>query len=154
MGIHAVMKYFFVGFKVLTAVVMKSIIFWNITSCSPVNGNQRFGGTYRLAGGKSPAFTLVYCSIYSSALKMEAICSSEMSFDIQCTPRRYIPENNTVARMRGDDYKTGIGLTTGFIRSHTITVYTLHNSLLQLQLFFEDCCSDRILTRTGTVTRN
>jgi hypothetical protein len=27
-----------------------------------------------------------------------------------------------VARMHGDDYKTGIGLTTGFIRSHTITV--------------------------------
>jgi hypothetical protein len=30
--------------------------------------------------------------------------------------------------MRGDDYKTGIGLTTGFIRSHTVThnyrVYT------------------------------
>jgi hypothetical protein len=25
-------------------------------------------------------------------------------------------------------YKTGIGLTTGFIRSHTITVYTLYNS--------------------------
>jgi hypothetical protein len=30
---------------------------------------------------------------------------------------------------------------------HTITVYTLHNSLLQLQLFSEDCCSTRILTR-------
>jgi hypothetical protein len=30
--------------------------------------------------------------------------------------------------MRGDDYKTGIGLTTGFIGSHTITVYTLYDS--------------------------
>jgi hypothetical protein len=30
---------------------------------------------------------------------------------------------------------------------HTITVYKLHNSLLQLQLFLEDCCSARILTR-------
>jgi hypothetical protein len=48
--------------------------------------------------------------------------------------------------MRGDYYKTGIGLTTGFIGSHTVTVYTLHNSLLQLQLFSEDCCSARILT--------
>jgi hypothetical protein len=44
-------------------------------------------------------------------------------------------------------YKTGIGLTTGFIGSHTITitVYTLHNSLLQLQIFSEDpgsnCCN-------------
>jgi hypothetical protein len=37
--------------------------------------------------------------------------------------------DNIVARMRGDDYKTGIGLTTGFIGSHTVThncsVYTL-----------------------------
>jgi hypothetical protein len=46
--------------------------------------------------------------------------------------------------MRGDYYKTGIGLTTGFIRSHTITVYTLHNSLLQLQL----------VTRTVHVTNS
>jgi hypothetical protein len=30
---------------------------------------------------------------------------------------------------------------------HTITVYTLHNPLLQLQLFSEDCCSARILSR-------
>jgi hypothetical protein len=39
---------------------------------------------------------------------------------------------NILLRVCGDYYKTGIGLTTGFIRSHTqlhtITVYTLHNS--------------------------
>jgi hypothetical protein len=34
-----------VGFEVLTAVVMKSIIFWHITPCSPLSVNQRFGGT-------------------------------------------------------------------------------------------------------------
>jgi hypothetical protein len=32
---------------------------------------------------------------------------------------------------------------------HTITVYTLHYSLLQLQLFSEGCCSGRILTRNS-----
>jgi hypothetical protein len=37
-----------VGFEVLTAVVMKSTIFWVITPCSPVKVNRRFGGTYRL----------------------------------------------------------------------------------------------------------
>jgi hypothetical protein len=37
-----------------------------------------------------------------------------------------------VARMRGDDYRRGIGLTTGFIGPHTITVYTLYNFLLLL----------------------
>jgi hypothetical protein len=36
--------------------------------------------------------------------------------------------------MCGDYNKTGIGLTTGFIRSHTITVYTLYNSQ-QLSFF-------------------
>jgi hypothetical protein len=37
-----------VGFEVLTAVVMKSTIFWDITSCSPLKVNRRFGRTYRL----------------------------------------------------------------------------------------------------------
>jgi hypothetical protein len=41
--------------------------------------------------------------------------------------------------MRGDYNKTGIGLTTGFIGSHTITVYTLYNSQ-QLSLF--SCSED------------
>jgi hypothetical protein len=38
-----------VGFQVLTSVVMKSTIFWDITPCSPVSVNRRFGGTYLLA---------------------------------------------------------------------------------------------------------
>jgi hypothetical protein len=37
-----------VGFEVLTAVVMKSTVFWDITPCSPLKANRRFGGTYRL----------------------------------------------------------------------------------------------------------
>jgi Kef-type K+ transport system membrane component KefB len=44
----------------------------------------------------SPAFTLVSCSAYSSALKMEATCSSEMSVDFQRTIRHYIPEFRTL----------------------------------------------------------
>jgi hypothetical protein len=43
-----------------------------------------------------PAFTLVFCAAYSSALKMEAICSSETSVDIQRTTQRYIPEDSTL----------------------------------------------------------
>jgi hypothetical protein len=31
-----------VGFEVLTAVVMKSTIFWDITPCSPLKVNRRF----------------------------------------------------------------------------------------------------------------
>jgi hypothetical protein len=43
-----------VGFEVYTAVFMKSIIFWDMTLCSPSSFNRRFGGTYRLhlQGGK------------------------------------------------------------------------------------------------------
>jgi hypothetical protein len=67
-----------VGFEFLTAVVMKSTIFWDImprSLCLP------------------PAFTLASCS---STLKMETICSSETSVDFQQTTWRYIPEDSTL----------------------------------------------------------
>jgi hypothetical protein len=38
----------FVEFKVLTAVVMKSSVFWDIMPCSPLKVNRRFGRTYPL----------------------------------------------------------------------------------------------------------
>jgi hypothetical protein len=37
-----------VGFEVLTAVVMKITIFLDTMPCSPLRGNRRFGGKYRL----------------------------------------------------------------------------------------------------------
>jgi hypothetical protein len=39
---------FVVGFEVLTAVVMKSTIFWDIMPCSPLKANRHFRRTYRL----------------------------------------------------------------------------------------------------------
>jgi hypothetical protein len=41
-------KHDYEGFEVFIAVVMKSIIFWDMTPCSPLSVNRRFGGTYRL----------------------------------------------------------------------------------------------------------
>jgi hypothetical protein len=38
----------YVGFEVFTVVVTKSIIFWDITPCSPLSFNRRFGGIYHL----------------------------------------------------------------------------------------------------------
>jgi hypothetical protein len=38
----------YVGFEVFTAVVTKSIIFRDLTPCSPLSCNRSFGGTYRL----------------------------------------------------------------------------------------------------------
>jgi hypothetical protein len=37
-----------VGFEVFTAVVRKSINFWDITQSSALSVNRRFGGTYPL----------------------------------------------------------------------------------------------------------
>jgi hypothetical protein len=77
-----------VGFEVFTAVVMKSIIFWDVTPCSLLSYNRRFGGT--------PAYLLVLAEIISSTLKMEAICSSETSVATQQTTWRHIPEDDTL----------------------------------------------------------
>jgi hypothetical protein len=87
-----------VQFEVLTGVVMKSTIFWDITPCSPLKVNRRFGGTCRLhlQGCLPPAFTLVSCLVHSSILNMQANCSSENSGDFQRTIERYIPEDRTL----------------------------------------------------------
>jgi hypothetical protein len=37
-----------VGFEALTAVIMKSSVFWDTTPCSPLKVNQRLGGTRRI----------------------------------------------------------------------------------------------------------
>jgi hypothetical protein len=66
----------FVGFEVFTAVVMKSIIFWDMTAC------------HRLARW--------FAEPISSTLKMEAICSSETSVETQRTTRRHTPEDDTL----------------------------------------------------------
>jgi hypothetical protein len=100
----------YIGFQVLTAVVMKSPIFWDITPCSPLKVNRRFGEKRRLhlQGRRvsqkinlseallATCLTLLYRLTYSSTVKMEAICSSETSVDFQRTTRRYIPEDRTL----------------------------------------------------------
>jgi hypothetical protein len=48
-----------------------------------------------------PAFTLISCSAYFPALKMEAICSAETSIDFQQTAWRYIPEDGTLQIYEG-----------------------------------------------------
>jgi hypothetical protein len=55
-------KIYEVGFEVLTAVVMKSTIFWDMTPCSPLSCNGRFGETCRLAS-LLPACLLVLADI-------------------------------------------------------------------------------------------
>jgi hypothetical protein len=76
-----------VRFEVLTAVVMKNSVFGDMTPCSPLKVNRRFGGP--------PGFTLVAFLLFST-LKMEATCSSEMLIDFQRTARNSIPEDRNL----------------------------------------------------------
>jgi hypothetical protein len=95
---------------------MKTSNFWDITPCSPLEVNQRFGGTRRfrmkLVADLATCFMLVFCLAYSLNLKMEATCSSETLADFQGTTWRYIPEYgtllNTYIRKRNEtaDYLT------------------------------------------------
>jgi hypothetical protein len=92
----------FVEFEVITAVVMKSIIFWDMAPRSPLSVNRRFGGTYRLhlqglryKFSKKPA---------SKHMKMETICSSETSVDTQRSTWRHIPEDDTLSCLYLRDY--------------------------------------------------
>jgi hypothetical protein len=75
---------YFVRFDVLTAVVVKSSVFWDMTPCSLLKGNRCL---------LAICFMLISCLVYSSALKMEATCSSEASTEFQRTTWRYIPED-------------------------------------------------------------
>jgi hypothetical protein len=87
-------------------VVMKSIIFCDMTPCSLLSCNRLFGGTYHLhLQGRRYNFGKNHqisrwqaeysAEIISSTLKMEAICSSETSAETQQTTRRHIPEDDT-----------------------------------------------------------
>jgi hypothetical protein len=81
----------FVGTEVLTAVVIKSNIFRDITPCRLLEVNRRFAETYNLF--LLSAFTLVSCSAYLHTLKFEVTCSFETSAGFQRTTRRYIQED-------------------------------------------------------------
>jgi hypothetical protein len=77
--------------------------FWDITPCNPVEVNRRFGEIHDLhlqggnvsqrrnqheAGSKlATCFVLVSCLSYSSTLKMEAICSTELTAAFHPTAR-------------------------------------------------------------------
>jgi hypothetical protein len=86
------------GSEVLTAMVIKITIFWDIMSYSSLKVNH-FEGTYHLRVAEAllaTCFMLVSCSAYSSTLKMKAIFSSEMSLDFQWTILHHIPGDSTL----------------------------------------------------------
>jgi hypothetical protein len=80
----------------------KSIIFWDITPCSQLKVNRRFGGTSELAACFHAGFLIGLLL----TLKMEATCSSETSVDFQRTIRRYIPEDGALHNRRRENLKS------------------------------------------------
>jgi hypothetical protein len=78
-------------------VVMKSIIFWDMTPCSLLSLNRRFGGTYHLhLQDRKNRFRKPASKPISSTLKMEAICPSGTSVETQRTTRLHIPEDDNL----------------------------------------------------------
>jgi hypothetical protein len=49
-----------------------------------------------------------FAETISSALKMEAICSSEVSVETQLTTRRHIPEDDTLHNHRCENLKSSL----------------------------------------------
>jgi hypothetical protein len=121
-----------------------SSIFWNIMPYSPLKVTRCFGGTCRLhhQGQKisqarnhhesmwetrvlrfacllcfPPAFTLVSCLDYSSTLKVEATCSSEMSVDCKRITWRYIPEDRSLYDHRCENLKSCFS----FVKLHILS---------------------------------
>jgi hypothetical protein len=93
---------------------LSTVTVWDITPCSPLNVNRRFGGTYRLhlqdrknKLSKSFVHAGFLLGLFST-LKMEAICSSETSVDVQRTTRRYIPEDSTLHDHRCENLKSNM----------------------------------------------
>jgi hypothetical protein len=109
----------FLGFEVLTAVIIKSSLFWYIPLRSQLKVNWTLGGICRLYHqsrriwearnqnersyqAEQLIFKMVSCLAYSSALKMDATCSSETSVYFQRTTRRYIPGDTNLLGKRLD----------------------------------------------------
>jgi hypothetical protein len=96
----------------------KSIIFWDMTPCSPLSCARHFGRTYRLhLQGRRNRFSKsvnkhvasrMFAEPISSTLKMEAISSSEKSGATQRTTRRHIPDDNTLHSHRCENLKSYI----------------------------------------------
>jgi hypothetical protein len=80
-----------------------SIIFWDMTSCSLLSFNRRFGGTYRL----------------HLQGRREAICSSETSAETQQTTRRHNPDdtlhNHHCQNLKS--YRTSFNLSFGIMQA-------------------------------------
>jgi hypothetical protein len=118
--------------------LFSNVIFWDITPCSPLKVNRRFGEPYHLhlqSRRISPARnqresrwkTQPYSVSYLT-LKMEVICSSETSLDFQRTTRLHIPEDRTLHNHRCENLNSSI-LSSHLIQSREIPDFVTNKAL-------------------------
>jgi hypothetical protein len=84
-------KSYNMGFEVLTPVGMKISIFWDITPCSLLKVNRRYGETSPPSSGSNKPSKIPPHSASQLLLR-----SSETSVHFHQTTRRYIPEDITL----------------------------------------------------------
>jgi hypothetical protein len=91
-----------VGFEVFRAVVMKSIIIWDMTPCSPSSFNRRFGGTYHLHHqGRKNRFSKPASKLHSGGYEEYHLLGS--SCLLVCWTYFFDPENG------GDMFLRNVG---------------------------------------------
>lgn len=85
-----------VGFKVLTVVTTRSTIIWDVILYSSLQVHWCFRGINCIHPSwvlLAISFLLVTCLVYSSALKLEALCSSQTSVNFCWTIWWHFPED-------------------------------------------------------------
>jgi hypothetical protein len=95
-------------FEILTGVVIKTTIFWDIVLCCWLKFEERFGRIFLLSlqsrisrvkyqreSSLQPVL-LWYLARLFSKLRIETICSSETSVGFLGTTRHYIPKDGTL----------------------------------------------------------
>jgi hypothetical protein len=98
-----------------TFVILKNSIFWDVTPCSMLKVNRRFGGICSFhfhgrrihqARNKHEAVNKQrVCLAYYSTLKMEEAYYPESSVNFQQASRQYIPEHRTLHNHRCKNLK-------------------------------------------------
>jgi hypothetical protein len=86
-----------VGFQVLMVVTMKSTVVWDVLLYSPVQVHWCCRGMHCIHPSRAPlatCFLLVTCMVYSSTVKMEAVCSSQTSLNFYQILLCHFPEDS------------------------------------------------------------
>jgi hypothetical protein len=105
-------------------VLTKRFIFWDITPCSPLNGNRSFGGACRL---QNPLCLLPASSWFLAWFILRPwTCSSETSADFQRTKRHYIAEDRCLHNHRYENLKS-------YLSSYSLLNYKTVAHLLVLR---------------------